>query len=124
MLGMKTHQISPALLFRQGLTPPLEGEDPFYEILPELRIVKPPVFLYREKGEVLHKFPGEDPNPLFHGDAGFIVNLDPLHAAAGGSALEYEAAKILLLQLDDPFARPLGHAVRIIYFCSRGNETG
>jgi hypothetical protein len=37
---MKPHQISPALFFGQTFPPPLEGEDPFYKVLPELRIVK------------------------------------------------------------------------------------
>ncbi len=116
VFGMKVHQAPSALLFLKALPPPLKGEDPLDEILAELQIMKPTVLLNREKGEMLHKRPGEHPHPLFHGDSLFAIDLNTSHAAAGRPALEYEAAQVLLLQLPDPLARPPVHAIRIVYF--------
>jgi hypothetical protein len=121
---MKIHQIPPSFLFRQGFSPPFEGKNPFDKILAEMWIVKPSVLFNRQKGKVFHKCPGEYPNPLSNGGALFIVNLHPFHATAGRTTPEDKPAKVVFLQLSDPFTGPPDHAARIVYFRPRGNQAG
>ena len=64
-----------------------DGKDAFDKIFPYPGIVEA-VFVFRgQQGEVFHKGKRKEPHSLFHGHALFIVNLDPFHAAGGGTAV-------------------------------------
>ena len=70
-------------------------------------IVQAAFLLHGDEGEVIHEGPGKQADALFFRHSVSIVDLDPLHAAAGRVALEDESAKILFFKLRDAFSCPV-----------------
>ena len=73
---------------------------------------------------MIPKGPGEKTPSLGAGHALLVVDPYPLHAAARGIALEDEATNIFLLQLPDPFFRPVKHLLRHIELGPDRHEPG
>ena len=100
-----------------------DGKDAFDEIFPYPGIVKA-IFVFRgQQGEVFHKGTGKESQPLFHGYALFIVNLDPFYAAGGGIAFENIAAKSLRFKSSNAGGGPVEHLFRHIFPGSNGDQS-
>ena len=65
MPGMKFYKGSGALLFLQHLPPPVQGKDPFNEILPQMGIMKPAIFFHGNTRKVVHEGFGKKHPHLF-----------------------------------------------------------
>ena len=126
MPGMEGHQVAEIWFGRQEFPPALQHEDALDKVFPEDGIMEPPLLFHRQEGEVLHKDAGEHPHPPGHRRplGGFVVDPDPLHAAAGGFALENKTAQVLLLQFLHPFPGPGDQAVREIDLGADGHQAG
>src|SRR5687768_7565638 len=95
---MESHNILPSDPTAQEILIAAVTEHPFYEILPERRIVEPPFFLDGNQGEPLDKGPRKKPDALPGRHATVIVDADPFDAAAGRIFLEDVAGQIHLLE--------------------------
>ena len=79
---MEIDQTPSSLGLFQTLTPPFVGKHSFNKVLPKPRIVKSPIVLDGEDGEMIHESPGKHTDAIFGGHTFLIVHLDALHAAA------------------------------------------
>ena len=122
--GMKVHKASQPLLSTPKLTPTLQGEDAFDEILPQDWIVQAAFLLHWDEGEMLHEGPGKHADALFFRHSLVVVDLDPLHSAAWRVTLENEPAEVFSFKFPDAVSCPVTHTVRMVDMGADGNKTG
>jgi hypothetical protein len=113
-----------AFLSSPNLTPPLQGKNTLDKVLPEPRIVEAAFLFYGGEGEMVHEDPSEHPNALLFRHAPVVVDLNPLHAAAGGITLENEPANLFSFKILDAGSGPGHHAVCVIHMGADRNQTG
>jgi len=65
--GMKFYKCSGARFLLQHLPPPVQGEDTFNEILPQMGIVKPSLFFHGNERKVVHEGFGKNTHPFLTG---------------------------------------------------------
>ena len=104
--GVELHQRAGRPSPGHGVAPPLQGEDPRDEILPDGRVAQPAVVLEGQVREMAHDHPGPQPGAVSSGHAARAVDLDPRHAVGGRAVAEYPAAEVLLFQERESFSRP------------------
>ena len=74
---------------RTELLPVMVGEDPQHEVLPQDGVAQAAILFHRQQGVGLHQRLGKQANPLLGAPLVIgAIDLDPLHATAGGFGTE------------------------------------
>jgi hypothetical protein len=115
LAGVEADQVShrPAPLEHRPEAP--VSEQALEEVLAQARVVEPAVLLGGEVGEPLQQGGGEQAPPGLAAHAGLLrVDLDPLHAARGGVALEDVAPQVQGLERLHALLGEPGHAGGVV----------